>query len=438
MRLIKVAGVLGLAVSFCMALTISGTVTDSLTGNTMAGATVSLAAAGLSATTNISGTFLLTRGSTDVISRGSEAIAPNVPAMSAQGEIKLNIQEPARVTVKSYSAQGKQIGFIEKTLGAGNHSIMPAKTNSGVYLYQVIVNGKSYTLQQTNVNGRAYTKANANGSSTPFKGIAKSAAGLAFSDQISVSKNFYGTQQRLISDSMASGLTFKMNINEQSCPAVGNCATWGTQSGQYYIYDNQWNSSKYTGQYTECLYFCDYNYFYLIINMNNDQNNGECKTYPAIQRNFNPAQSVNALTSLTADFAESSPHSSGSIYEATFDMWLWGNSAANTNKCEVMIWNDNWHQSPGGTQTTNVTIDGITYQRWFGSGTDQNYMVYLPTTAFYSKTGYNILNIYKDAISKGWIPASPYIGQICFGFEMVSTNHRNECFLVSNYELHIQ
>jgi hypothetical protein len=128
---------------------------------------------------------------------GSQAIAPSMPVMSPQGEILLNLQEAARVTVKTYSVNGKQIGSMERKLGTGSHSIMPAKAHSGVYLYQVAVNGKTYTLQQANVEGRAYTKANTNAGTTPFQGLSKSAGTLNGTEIMIWNDNWYGPQANI-------------------------------------------------------------------------------------------------------------------------------------------------------------------------------------------------------------------------------------------------
>ena len=112
MRFIKFAAGLGAAVSSCMAQTITGTVTDSLNpGTPIAVATVTLKKSGVTTTTDLAGNFTLNALSTGTIS--DQAIASSAPvALSARGEIQLNLGEAARVMVKTYSAQGKQIAAM--------------------------------------------------------------------------------------------------------------------------------------------------------------------------------------------------------------------------------------------------------------------------------------------------------------------------------------
>jgi hypothetical protein len=107
MRFIKGLVVLGAAVSFCFAQ-ITGTVTDSLNpGVPVIGAAVSLKASGGSATTDMSGNFSLS--STGIIENASQEIAVGAPTITAQGAIQLNLQQPSRVEVKTFSADRKSV-----------------------------------------------------------------------------------------------------------------------------------------------------------------------------------------------------------------------------------------------------------------------------------------------------------------------------------------
>jgi hypothetical protein len=451
MQHVKVAYGLGLAVSFCMAQTfsISGTVIDSLnsppypgatTNLGIAGASVTLKAAGKTTTTDLSGNFTLTDQSTDV-SSASQAIVPStVPVLTAKGEIQLSLPKAARVAIKTYSAQGKQLGVLERTLAAGNHTIMPVRTNSGVYVYQVVVNGETYTLQQTNIQGRTYAR-RSDGNGTVTHGMAK---GLAFPDSLIVSKAWYCSQSKYITNTTTTGATFRLKAFPTNSPLV-TCQSAGVQANEFYIYSNLWNTAVSwsnscpiaTAGYCNsvCLYSSQnsqtYNYY--IINMNDDAHNGNCKSYNAIQKNYNPKLDISTLQACNVTFAESSPHGVSMNYEVAFDVWV----PLDAPSVEFMIWVDNWHQTPSGTKqnTTPFTLDGHQYNLYRSANNDGSQTInYVPTVPYSSGTQ-NIKLFFDDAINRGWVSAHAGLQQLDFGFEMVSTNHYNSGFVISNYTL---
>jgi hypothetical protein len=435
MRFVKGAVVLGLAVSFCLAqMNISGTVTDSLTGAGVLGAKVNLKNAGIFVTTDFSGAFTLSRtnSATSTIGQNSQAAVPNVPVLSAQGEIKLSLQDAARVTVKTYSAQGKQIASVARIYSAGNHSIMPAKANTGIYLYQVVVNGKAYTLQQANINGRAYAKANVNGNAVAAsQGLAKSAAGLAFADSLIISKSWYNTQKKALTDSVVSGLTFKMRANAQECPFATSAYT-GVANGGYYIDNNTWNGDT-RSQITQDLYVCSYKYWYVILNTK-DVSTTACKSYPNVHKDYNPPVRFSAFSALSADFESSGPHEPDMDYEMAFDIWT--NGVATLTCTEFMIFNDNWYQLPAGTKQFRTTIDGHQYDIYRarqpnGIGQNLSHLALIP----YQSGHQDLLAFFNHAIAMGWLPDTSTLCQLDYGFEIASTNNRPATFLVSNFEI---
>jgi hypothetical protein len=430
MIFIKVAGVLGLAISFCMAqtLSISGTVYDALNpGLTIPGATVTLKNTGLTATTALGGTFTITR-TTDITCGNSKAISPATPVvLSAKGEIQLNLQEAARVMVKTYSVGGKQIGSMERTLTAGNHSIMPAKANSGIYLYQVIINGKAYALQQANVGGRAFAqKADVNGSTILSQGHAKSAASLAFSDSVIVSKQWFATQSVAVTDSVVSGLLFNLKGNEMDCPFItaGSGHTTYNLSNGYVVDQDEWDGSYNWSANPESLHVCTPQYVYWVIKMANT--NTAVHSYPNIHKDYSNTP-LSSFNSLTANFTTSSPHAPNMDYEAAFDVWI------NRYATELMIFCDNWHQAPAGSViVNNATIDGHTYDIYM-RGTNQT-ISYLAHTQYSSGTQ-NLKLFFNDMISRGWIASNSTLAQLDFGFEIVGTNNVRCTFVLSNFQI---
>jgi len=47
----------------------------------------------------------------------------------------------------------------------------------------------------------------------------------------------------------------------------------------------------------------------------------------------------------------------------------------------------------------------------------------------------NLLDFFRYAIGKGWMPTSSTLYQICHGVELVSTNGKREKFVVNNFSV---
>jgi hypothetical protein len=47
----------------------------------------------------------------------------------------------------------------------------------------------------------------------------------------------------------------------------------------------------------------------------------------------------------------------------------------------------------------------------------------------------NVLDFFRYAMNKGWIPASSTLYQICHGVELVSTNGKREKFAVNSFSV---
>jgi hypothetical protein len=195
------------------------------------------------------------------------------------------------------------------------------------------------------------------------------------------------------------------------------------QDGSYFVYNNMWNSSGYGVSQT--LYACSFSNWYVVANMNNDSGNGAVKTYPNAQENFNE-KPISSFKSITSTFAETDPHVG--IYEDAYDMWL--NGVSSSGSTEVMIWTNNFHQVPGGSQVTTASLDGRSYQVW-KSG---SYIAFVAGANFTSGT-MNLLEFYDWIIQQGWIPASSTLGQIDYGAELVSTGGSPATFTFNNFSI---
>jgi hypothetical protein len=197
----------------------------------------------------------------------------------------------------------------------------------------------------------------------------------------------------------------------------------GWADGQYFVYNNMWNASKYPVSQT--LYACSYSNWYVVATMNNDTGDGAVKTYPNAHEDFSePA--ISSLHTISSTFSEQSPHVG--IYEDAYDIWL--NGVASSGSTEVMVWTENFHQVPSGSAEGSVTLGGRTYTAWRAGS-----YIALVATANFSSGTVNLLQIFDWIMSKGWIPASSTLGQIDYGAEIVSTGGSPATFSFSDFSI---
>ena len=108
----------------------------------------------------------------------------------------------------------------------------------------------------------------------------------------------------------------------------------------------------------------------------------------------------------------------------------WLNGVASSGSTEVMIWTDNYFQTPSGSSQETVTFDGQSYQV-YKSG---SYVAFVETTNVTSGS-VNLLSFFDHVIAKGWIPATSTLGAIDYGVELVSTDSIDATFQVNGFSL---
>ena len=220
--------------------------------------------------------------------------------------------------------------------------------------------------------------------------------------------------------------TAPVTTGSSSCknPSFSSSAQYGIwNQSPYYVYNNMWGISGYSVSQT--IYACSYGNWYVTADMNNDNGDGHVKTYPNSQRDFNNT-AISSLNSVTSTFAETSPGTG--IYEDAYDIWL--NGLATSGSTEVMIWTQNNGQRPSGSVVGSVTVGGHSFAVW-KSG---SYIAFVANSNFSSGT-VNLLAFFQYIISKGWIPSSSTLSQVCYGVELVSTNNAPATFTFSDYSV---
>ncbi len=200
----------------------------------------------------------------------------------------------------------------------------------------------------------------------------------------------------------------------------------GWSNGGYYVHNNMWNSTKYS-PCTESLYACSFDNWHVVARMNNNTGDGAVKTYPNVHKNYDSVP-IDSFNSITSTFAETSPHVG--IYNFAYDIWI--NGIATPGCTEIMIWNENFNQVPGGSYVQNVSFGGRTYKVYKTS--NSGYIAFVPTANFTSGT-MDLLEIMNWTIAKGRLSAKSTLNQICFGVEIVSTDDADATFQVSTFSI---
>ena len=203
----------------------------------------------------------------------------------------------------------------------------------------------------------------------------------------------------------------------------------GISIGSFYLTNDTWSVDGYNVAQT--MYICDYNNWYVTATMDNNNGDGAVKTYPNVHQDFNePA--ISSFHTVSSSFAETGPHVG--IYEYAYDIWL--NGVASSSATELMIWNDNFGQTPAGTkQTSAFTSGGRTYDVYRNGSGGGQYVAFVDRQNTTSGT-VNLLDFFNYLMStKGWLSTTSTIGQIDYGAELVSTNGQPATFQVNNFSL---
>jgi hypothetical protein len=123
-------------------------------------------------------------------------------------------------------------------------------------------------------------------------------------------------------------------------------------------------------------------------------------------------------------------------YEAAYDIWLGGGPGSSTGQ-EVMVWNDNYHETPAGSNTGVVWTDpdyGSKYDVWTNSGNATVSLVIQTNSISGSVDLLDLLNYVATHYSHDSVDT---LAQIGYGFEIRSTSGTSETFLLYGFALSI-
>lgn len=210
----------------------------------------------------------------------------------------------------------------------------------------------------------------------------------------------------------------------------------GISKGSYYVTNDTWNANRYSGL-SQALYVCDYNSWYVIATMSNNNSDGAVKTSPNVQETWylTPTK-LSSWKSITSHYSDVPPGAGPSYgtWEFEYDIWL--NGIADSDSTEVMIWTFDNGQAPSGSPSGSFTEAGHTYDV-YRSPAPYQYIAFVDENGKLSGN-VNLLDFFRYVISRGWMPSSSTLSQICHGVELVSTNSRPERFGINNFYISMQ
>ena len=216
-----------------------------------------------------------------------------------------------------------------------------------------------------------------------------------------------------------------------SDPVWVTSSTNGMRSfGSYVVHNNMWNASGYNVR--ETLSACSYKNWRVVATANNRSGDGAVKTYPNVHKdyhNWNTGHEprLSSFATIRSSWAARTPRVG--IYNAAYDIWLNGVPG---NR-EVMIWTDNYRQTPAGRVVArNVHLSGRTW-KVYATG-DNSILTFLPATRLTHGT-IRIKQHLNWLVSHGRVGSRATLGQICFGFEIVSTGGNPAKFKVDNFSV---
>lgn len=204
----------------------------------------------------------------------------------------------------------------------------------------------------------------------------------------------------------------------------------GRSFGRYYVHNNMWNASGYNVQ--ETLRACSPGNWKVTATADNNNGDGAVKTYPNVHRDYHSWSTgreprMSAFTSIRSRFASRSPHVG--IYNGAYDIWLNGVPG---NR-EVMIWTDNYRQVPAGSLVKRGLK--FSHRTWRLYATDDNSILSFVPNKVKHHGAINLLKRLKYLVRHGYVQRGSTVGQICFGYEIVSTDGSPATFKIDRFAI---
>jgi hypothetical protein len=194
--------------------------------------------------------------------------------------------------------------------------------------------------------------------------------------------------------------------------------------GAYEVQNNEWGSSA-----PECV-TTDGNADFTIANSSiSTSTSGAPGGYPSIfkgchwgdctQNSGFPIQVSSMHPGAVTSSWDTTQNGNGA-YDVAYDIWY--NKSPSTSGqpdgTEMMVWiNHNGPPQPFGSKVATTTVDGVSYDVWFGYQ-GWNTLSYVRTNGTNSVSNLDIDNLTADAQNRGYLQASWYLIDVEAGFEL--------------------
>jgi hypothetical protein len=196
-----------------------------------------------------------------------------------------------------------------------------------------------------------------------------------------------------------------------------------SRGGSYTIQNNEWNSTA-----AESITTDRGDDFTVARSSISNAPNSAPGGYPSIRQGCHwgncsggslAAHPAREGAGVTTSWSATDPGGSN-VYDVVYDNWFNSTPATSGQPdcAELMIWlNHNGPVRPIGSQAGSATVDGTSYSVWYGklARPTISYEMTRPAT---SVSNLNIGDLARDAVSRGYMPASCYLISVEAGFEL--------------------
>jgi Glycosyl hydrolase family 12 len=215
-------------------------------------------------------------------------------------------------------------------------------------------------------------------------------------------------------------------------PAFVTSGWEGQGFGRYYADSDMWNADGYT--VTQRMRVCSPGNWSVSVSADNSSGDGAVKTYPNVHRDYHDWSNgheprLSSFASITSRFASRSPDVG--IYDGAYDIWL--NGVADDDSTELMIWTDNHRQVPAGRVVERgVRFSHRTWRLW--ATADHHYLAFVPGRSLRHGT-IALRKRFSYLVAHDYVPHRSTLGQVCFGYEIVSTKGTLKRFKIDRFSV---
>jgi hypothetical protein len=202
--------------------------------------------------------------------------------------------------------------------------------------------------------------------------------------------------------------------------------------GRYYADSDMWNAEGY--DVSQTMRVCSHGNWSVSVRADNRAHDGAVKTYPNVHRDYHDwgtdhEPRLSSFRSIASTFASRSP--GVGIYDGAYDIWLGG--VADDSSTELMIWTDNHRQTPAGEVVARHIA--FSHRTWkLGATRDHRDLAFVPDRPLHHGR-IALKKRFAYLVAHDYLPHRSTLGQVCFGYEMVSTNGTTQRFKVDRFSV---